>query len=488
MGGGVKRIGDRERAEAVVAQMRELRAELGHVPAWYLAQASEELHRSRACLYRWMNDGVPLSKRSSFSLADTHKAAVFEEHGIGPAWQTLRSEGEEVPSRATWYRAATRDLSELERRYAEGGLPHARRAQLRLERREGRRGDCLIADHKLADLLVVLPGTAKPARPWITSFMEPSTRAIAGLAVSVRPHRGVVLAALGEAIRERPELSPAHGKPWMIRFDNGLEFLAKAIRSAAMDLAFSPVPLRRRSPWLNGKIERWHQTMTRELTSRLPYWTDGPKREDGSLDLPADTAPLPIEVFIELLLEWVAQYNFEREHSALDGRTPAQAWQEDATPLRTAGEEDLRRYLLECPGSRVVEARGVKFENRWYTNAALQEHLTRRVELRRMPHDARWLEIYRKGEWICRADRHDEASELQRQRVLEARAQAARQAAGIARRAKNRARVRWLTMIAAHPPESTNSISAEEAHAVEDPGANVLDALGLSHRRGQRRR
>jgi len=468
--------------------MREFRAELGHVPAWYLQQASKELGRSRASLYRWMNDGIPPGTRTRFQLEDEHKSAVFEEHGIGGAWQALHAEGQELPSRATWYRASARDLTALELRYAQGGLPSARKAQLRLERREGRRGDCLIADHKLADLLVALPGTTKPARPWITSFMEPSTRAIAGIAVSVRPHRGVVLAALGEAIRERPELTPAHGKPWMIRFDNGMEFLARAIRSAAIDLAFTPIPLRARSPWLNGKIERWHQTLTRELISRLPHFTDGPVREDGSLDLPAGVEPLAIEVFIALLMEWVAEYNFERPHSSLEGRTPAQAWEQDATPLRAAGEQDLRRYLLECPGTRVVEARGVKFENRWYSNAALQEHVTRRVELRRMPHDPRWVEVYRNGEWICRAYRHDEASDAQRQQVLEARAQAARRAAGIARRAKNRARVRWSTMTAARPPQATNSVSQEEAAAVEDPGAKVLTELGLSHRRGQRRR
>ena len=381
----MKRIADRDRAEAIIAQMREFQAELGHVPAWYLQQASKELGRSQASLYRWVKDGVPSGTRTHFQLEDEHKSAVFEEHGVGAAWKALRADGQELPSRATWYRASARDLTALELRYAQGGLPSARRAQLRLERREGRRGDCLIADHKLAEVLVAMPGTAKPARPWITSFMEPSTRAIAGLAVSVRPHRGVVLAALGEAIRERPELTPAYGKPWTIRFDNGLEFLARAIRSAAMDMAFTPIPLRARSPWLNGKIERWHQTLTRELISRLPYYTDGPAREDGSLDLPTGTEPLAIEVFIELLMEWVAEYNFERPHSALGDRTPAQAWEQDATSLRVAGEQDLRRYLLECPGTRVVEARGVKFENRWYSNAALQEHVTHRVELRRMP-------------------------------------------------------------------------------------------------------
>jgi len=469
--------------------MRELRDELGLVPAWYLEQASKELGRSRACLYRWAKDGVPAATTpSGFQFERDHKAAVFEERCVGAAWKALLADGAEVPSRTTWYRAAGRDLSEIERRYARGGLPGARGAQLRLERREGGRGDALIADHKLVDLLVCLPGTAKPVRPWITSFMEPSTRAIAGLAVSVRPHRGVVLAALGEAIRERPELTPAHGKPWIVRFDNGLEFLAGAIRSAAMDLGFHPVPLRARSPWLNGKIERWHQTMTSELIRRLPHWTDGPQRENGSLDVPADVAPLAIETFTELLLEWVASYNFERAHSALGGQTPAQAWEQDATPLRLASEPDLRRYLLECPGSRVVEARGVKFKNRWYTDAALQDHIGHRVELRRMPHDMRWVEIYLNGQWLCRAMRHDEASAAQRQRVLDARAQAARDASGIARRAKNRARVRWTTMITSHTPQTTNSISKEEAHEVEDPGAKMLKALGLEHRRGQKRR
>jgi putative transposase len=483
----VKRIADRERAEAIIAQMREFQAELGHVPSWYLRQAGAELKRSRACLYRWTKEGVPAGVRESFCLGDEHKTAVFEEHGVGGAWDVLRKQGEEIPSRATWYRASSRDLSALELRYAKGGLPNARRAQLRLERREGQRGDALIADHKQADVLVSLPGTHKAARPWITSFMEPSTRAIAGLAVSIRPHRGVVLAALGEAIRVRPELTPAHGKPWIVRFDNGLEFLAKAIRSAALDLGFTPVPLRRRSPWLNGKIERWHQTMTNELIRRLPHWTDGPKRENGSLDIPDDIQPVAIEVFIALLLEWVAEYNFDRPHSSLLGRTPAQAWQEDTTPLRAASEQDLRRYLLECPGTRVVEARGVKFANRWYTGEHLQDLVDERVELRLMPHDNRWLEIYHHGGWICTAPRDDEASEEQRQRVLDARADAARRAAGIARRAKNRARVRWSTMIAAHAPAPTNSVSREEADAIEDQNGMLLAALGLEHRRGARR-
>ncbi len=334
---------------------------------------------------------------------------------------------------------------------------------------------------------MALPGTHKPARPWITSFMEPSTRAIAGFAVSVRPHRGVVLAALGEAIRERPELTPAHGKPWIVRFDNGLEFLAKTIRSAALDLGFTPVPLRRRSPWLNGKIERWHRTMTHELVRRLPHWTDGPRREDGSLDVPGDVQPIAIEVFIALLLDWVAEYNFHRPHSALAGRTPAQAWEEDQTPIRPADEQELRRYLLECPGTRVVEPRGVRFQSRWYTSERLQPLVGRRVELRLMPHDNRWVEIYHDGEWGGRATRHDEASEEQRQRVLEARADAARRAAGLARKAKNRDRVRWSTMISDRAPQPTNSISREEAQALEDHDRVLLAALGLDHRHGGRR-
>ena len=119
----MKRIADRERAEAIVAQMREFRAELGVVPAWYLEQAEQELGRSRACLYRWAKDGVPTGARSGFQLQAEHKVAVFDERGVGAAWHALRAEGAEVPSRTTWYRVSGRDLSELERRYIQGGLP-----------------------------------------------------------------------------------------------------------------------------------------------------------------------------------------------------------------------------------------------------------------------------------------------------------------------------------------------------------------------------
>ncbi len=42
-------------------------------------------------------------------------------------------------------------------------------------------------------------------------------------------------------------------------------------------------------------------------------------------------------------------------------------------------------------------------------------------------------------------------------------------------------------MTAAHPPQATNSVSKDEVGEVEDPGAKVLEALGLAHRRGQKR-
>jgi hypothetical protein len=41
-------------------------------------------------------------------------------------------------------------------------------------------------------------------------------------------------------------------------------------------------------------------------------------------------------------------------------------------------------------------------------------------------------------------------------------------------------------MTTAHAPQSTNSISQEEARDVDDPGAKLLEALGLAHRRGQK--
>ena len=481
-----------ERREAVVTGLREIRAELGFIPCNHLREAAEHLERSPSTVLRWVSQGVPRGgARRPYELSPEHKRRIFEWHGcVSAAWAELHRAGEPVPSRATFQRAALRSMSAVDRAYARGGMPEARASQLRLERRETGRGITLVADHKLADVPVVVPGKgAHPVRPWITTFMCASTRAVAGIAVSVRHHRGTVLAALGQAIRRRPELTPAYGLPRLVRFDNGMENLSTAVRGAQFELGFVAAPLPPRSPWLNGKIERWHRTLTDEFISRLPYWVDGPKRANGSLAVTPGTEPLAIEVFVEALHAWVAHYNYDRVHHTL-GMTPAQAWEADETPVREASDADLRRYLLETPGTRTVGPRGVQFggRRRYYQAAELQDLVGKTVELRYMPHDLRAIEIYHEGEWICRAARTDTATEADREKVLAARASAARKAAAVSTTARAQAKVRWQTLTEAHPPQETTVVEEREAAALagDEREQALLQALGLADRGGER--
>ncbi|MGW4644297.1 hypothetical protein ACWEN6_37660 [Sphaerisporangium sp. NPDC004334] len=66
------------------------------------------------------------------------------------------------------------------------------------------------------------------------------------------------------------------------------------------------------------------------------------------------TLPLGLETFARRFRDWVISYNSEHVHSEL-GRTPAQAWAEDPTPLVDVPAEQLRHLLLA--GDRAPSAR-----------------------------------------------------------------------------------------------------------------------------------
>lgn len=480
---------DLERAQALVDALRETRERIGFIPPDQMDVAREELGVDRSTVYRWLRHGLPKG-RAGAALTREEIVALFDHYGVvAHAWAELHASGQTQKSRATFYRAAGQ-LPEIDLLYASEGLPGARRAQLRLERRESHTGRALIADHLLADVEVVLPGKgAKRVRPWLTGFEEPRSRALAGLVISVRPTRAEVLAGLGEAMRRTPEFSPVYGLPTFIRTDNGREFLTKALRSAQVELGFSHLPLRRRSPWLNGKIERWHQTIEHELFARMPWYLRGPKRSDGHLDVPDDVAPLPLAVFVKLVRAWVAEYNFDRPHRSLGGATPAQAWAEDPAEINEVSEPKLRRYLLEAPrGPRIVEPRGVYYNLGYYNHGELQDYVTRKVTLRVMPHDDLWVDVYHQGQYVCRAVRQQEASAQQRQTVLDSRAAAARRAAGISHSAKRKAKVRWASMHGDAPePKQINSISENDAALQESEQLRRVRDLGQGQRLGRRR-
>jgi transposase InsO family protein len=114
------------------------------------------------------------------------------------------------------------------------------------------------------------------------------------------------------------EVICTHGKPKIIRTDNEAIFTSRAFRIGLMKLGIRHQRTDHGCPWQNGRIERLFGT----LKEKLDQWLV-PGREQLNTDL-------------IIFLHW---YNHVRPHQNLDGRTPAEAWNEINPYAKPAKQE-----------------------------------------------------------------------------------------------------------------------------------------------------
>jgi putative transposase len=473
---------------AILSQLLAHRERVGSLPGYLVEAACRELGWSRAKLYRRLTQSAA-GGRARRRLTDNEIAAFYDAQGnAAVAWRRLRDErGEsELPSLRDFQRLIGEQLTEQERTYARRGPQGARAVRLFMERRERGRGLCHEADHKQADVYVRVPRGSKLIRPWITIFMDTFSRAIAGLAISLWPTQAEVLAAMGSAFRPWSTFGPSHGLPHMIRIDRGLEFTADAVTAACTWLDIEVVHTPPYRPNRKGKVERLHRTIVDEFLSTLPHYLKGPRRASGELIVPSGVKALTLEAFVSALLDYCEHYNQERPHAGLEGRTPAEAWDADATPIRKAEEADLQRFLLKEDHPKKVSTRGIYREGRWYTAAVLEPLIGKTVEVRFVPHDPRQVWIYRDAKLVCRARSHRELTPEEREAILRGNEAAARVAAVHARRAKKRARRRYASIVRRGQVDEIPP-PGEPAEPATRTERRTIDSLGLSTRRGRRR-
>ena len=104
----------------------------------------------------------------------------------------------------------------------------------------------------------------------------------------------------------------AHGRPRSLRMDNAPVFHSKVFCRALRWMAIRQQFSKPGCPWMNGRIERLFGTLKKVLKS-ISF------RDEQALGL--------------LLARFCFAYNTLRPHSALDGRTPDEAWH-DIDPRR----------------------------------------------------------------------------------------------------------------------------------------------------------
>lgn len=375
-------------------------------PEWYRL---EQVDREAYAYFRG-NVTAMARARAAVLAGQTEAAGVPVPEFLVAGWAQARP----VALR-TLQRAFAQQMTPAERAYWASGEAGLRAAGVYLTRPATPRNQVWELDHKELPILL-LPRRGRAVKPWLTSVVDDGTRALLGWAITLTPNTATVLTALRMALTHDPARGPFGAVPAGVRVDRGLEFAAQAVKDALAALCVDANRLPGYMPHRKGKVERLHLTIEQTLLCGLPGYTKGPRDAAGQLHGPlsdaardrdsaehAEVGPMRLERFVaERFTPWASWYNTERPHSMLDGLTPVQAWQADDTVLHRVDVE-LLRHLLLAGEDKTVQKNGVRHNNLSYVAPELHGRGGQVVQIRYMPHDDRWIEVYLDGEHLCTA-------------------------------------------------------------------------------------
>jgi putative transposase len=469
--------------ERHLQRLRAMRDGGRTIPTFAVDQTAEALGVSRRTLWRWIGFGPPSPASRRHELTDEEIRSYYDVRGnVASVARALEGRAE-TPTSRTLQRAFNRQLTSEEREYVKRGTNGARSKTLYLRYEVEHRNQRWESDHKQLPIMVVPRRGMRPVKPWVTIFEDAYTRAIAGAALVPRwPTRAEVLAALRSGVLIDPEFGPFGGVPDVLVWDNGLEFTSTDVSQFALQLGCTVAPTDAYTPTQKGKIERLNRTLEQELISTLPYYSDGPKAANKKHFGPKNVGPMLFTSFAEIFFDWVWTYNNERPHSALNGRTPLEAWTGDATPIREVDPAELR-WMLPARNRKVLKD-GIHHENRIFWSSDLIGLIDETVEIRYMPYDYRQIDVFLNGKWLTTAVPSKEVSAEERERFYKARHNERKRAAARMRAASRRSAARLIALTEAGALEDGDPQAAAEGERVEQRrkhkiASDDLKLLGL---------
>ncbi|WP_254211224.1 Mu transposase C-terminal domain-containing protein [Streptomyces sp. ADI95-16] len=354
----------------------------------WLAAARSEGRTGRKTRSRFM---VTDEMRRSLALWGGNVSAVHRELVARAERDPLLGP---VPSLSVFHRAVVRDLSAGERAGLRGGEGARRRFDVYGKRPPTHRNACWEGDHKRVPVRVSLDGVA--VCPWVTWFIDVASKVVVGVAVTPhQPARDAVLAALRAGISRLEPYGPYGGLPGRVRVDRGKDFLSNAVAKALGGFAVPVDDLPAYKPYRKGTIEALNGAVEEMLLVALPGYTRRARPAEAYRPDPVEEL-LAYSDFVRVLLDWVAWWNAEHRPAGLyGGRTPAQAWEADPTPLEDVPEEQLAFFALEDDGRlRKITTNGVAWRRRAYIAPWMAGHVGARVRLRYLPHFDGMIEVF----------------------------------------------------------------------------------------------
>jgi putative transposase len=368
----------------------------------------------------------PDAKPSGFHLDEACLTAVFLTVGrIAGAYRQLERDGHEsLPTLRQFQRIVNKEMGTLMLSYARGGSQFARQFKVYLKTKVVHRNHTWELDHTELPIWVVPHGHKQAVRPWLTVAMDRATRyPMSWVLTFGRPSSEEVRACLIQAITVRvapDDQTLVGGRPMRAVWDRGLEFLAEAITMSCTRLGVIPVALPAFSPQLKPHLERFWGFLKRDCLASLPGYTDDVRDVRGNSSIASSC--LGEGEFLLKLDEWFTWYITEHVHSGI-GCTPLQAWQRDGTPLDEVPASQLWLDFLVAKDRVKVRREGVRFHTVDFIAPELIGTVGRKVEVRHLPHDLTFIEVFLDNEHLCTAYPRHASTPEQEQALLEHRKQ-----------------------------------------------------------------
>lgn len=179
----------------------------------------------------------------------------------------------------------------------------------------------------------------------------------------------------------------------------------------------------------------------------LPGYTDNVSDARGHNAI-ADAA-LGESEFLLKLADWFDWYITEHVHSAL-GCTPLQAWQRATAVIEEIPDARLWEDFLVAKDKAKVSKNGIRFDTIDFTAPELVGKVGRHLEIRYLPHDRSFIEVFDEGAHVCTALPRTALTADQQQAIIDHRQ---------AQQAKARARFTATNRVRRSSHESTTPLT-----------------------------
>ena len=182
--------------------------------------------------------------------------------------------------------------------------------------------------------LLVLPATPteKARQLYASVFIDDATRSIMHAQVYEKQDLFCVLDCFRKAVEK-------HGLPDAIFVDNGSQYISKAFSRTCAKLGIKKLHARPRAASSKGKVEKFN----RFLDSFV-----------AEVKLKNLKSVAEVDHYLQI---WIQELYQQKPHTALDGKTPEQAFLSDSRPLRFATSEQLLE-AFQLAETRLVNKTG----------------------------------------------------------------------------------------------------------------------------------